>query len=292
MQRRQHEAESGRQDVDPAPLDRRPARHRHRGGARPRRAIGRSPPAAKRSLARRAQGTGTASSRRLAAAGPLSRCAEPMLDHRREHRLHVLGNDGVAAGDQRPGARRAQQADGRARRQARRSIRRRCGCGRPAPARSRAAPARRGSSSTLCCSSRSASTLAIAPSDLTSSRRSTPLSSSRSAAAAGYPRCTRIRNRSSCDSGSGKVPTCSCGFCVAMTKNGSGSGIDLPVERHLPLLHGLEQRALRLGRGAVDFIGEHQLRRRSGRAESGICRVSRSKMDTPSTSAGSRSLVN
>ena len=33
----------------------------------------------------------------------------------------------------------------------------------------------------------------------------------------------RIMKRSSCDSGSGKVPTCSEGFCVAMTKNGAGS---------------------------------------------------------------------
>ena len=32
-----------------------------------------------------------------------------------------------------------------------------------------------------------------------------------------------MRKRSSCDSGSGKVPTCSVGFCVAMTKKGSGS---------------------------------------------------------------------
>ena len=34
----------------------------------------------------------------------------------------------------------------------------------------------------------------------------------------------RIRKRSSCDSGSGKVPTWCEGFCVAMTKKGSGSG--------------------------------------------------------------------
>jgi len=31
-------------------------------------------------------------------------------------------------------------------------------------------------------------------------------------------------NRSSCASGNGYVPSCSIGFCVAMTKNGSGSG--------------------------------------------------------------------
>ena len=32
-----------------------------------------------------------------------------------------------------------------------------------------------------------------------------------------------IRKRSSCDSGSGKVPIWCDGFCVAMTKNGWGS---------------------------------------------------------------------
>ena len=34
----------------------------------------------------------------------------------------------------------------------------------------------------------------------------------------------RRRKRSSCDSGSGKVPSYSCGFCVASTMNGFGSG--------------------------------------------------------------------
>ncbi len=31
-------------------------------------------------------------------------------------------------------------------------------------------------------------------------------------------------NRSTCASGSGYVPSCSIGFCVASTRNGSGSG--------------------------------------------------------------------
>ena len=35
----------------------------------------------------------------------------------------------------------------------------------------------------------------------------------------------------------------------------------LTVERDLMFLHRLQQRALRLGRGAVDFIREHQLRK-------------------------------
>ncbi len=35
----------------------------------------------------------------------------------------------------------------------------------------------------------------------------------------------------------------------------------LPVERHLPLFHGFEQCALRLGRCPVDLIGQNQLRK-------------------------------
>ena len=42
-----------------------------------------------------------------------------------------------------------------------------------------------------------------------------------------------------------------------MTKNGSGSLRVCAVLRHLPLLHRLEQRALRLRRRAVDLVGEH-----------------------------------
>ena len=38
----------------------------------------------------------------------------------------------------------------------------------------------------------------------------------------------RIRKRSTCDSGSGKVPTWNDGFWVATTKNGSGSGCETP----------------------------------------------------------------
>ena len=45
---------------------------------------------------------------------------------------------------------------------------------------------------------------------------------------------TRRRNRSSCDSGSGNVPAKSCGFCVAMTKNGSGSGMVCPSSETWP----------------------------------------------------------
>ena len=102
----------------------------------------------------------------------------------------------------------------------------------------------------------------------------------------------RIRKRSSCDSGSAKVPSCSCGFCVATTKNGLGQRVGRAVGADLALLHGLEQRALRARAGAIDLIGEQQLREDRALAEVEAAGVARSNTDTPMMSAGSRSLVN
>ena len=70
----------------------------------------------------------------------------------------------------------------------------------------------------------------------------------------------RTMNRSSCDSGSGNVPAKSCGFCVARTKNGSGSGMVVPVDRDLALVHRLEQRGLGARARAVDLVGEQDVR--------------------------------
>ena len=60
------------------------------------------------------------------------------------------------------------------------------------------------------------------------------------------------------------------------------------------LLHRLEQRALRLGRGAVDLVGQHQVARRSGPAGSGSAArpPSSTMMLVPTMSAGIRSGVN
>src|SRR5260370_36694301 len=41
----------------------------------------------------------------------------------------------------------------------------------------------------------------------------------------------------------------------------------LAVDRHLALLHGLEQRGLRLGAGAVDLVREEDLRKHRTRPE-------------------------
>ena len=62
--------------------------------------------------------------------------------------------------------------------------------------------------------------------------------------------------RSSCASGSGYVPSCSMGFCVAMTKNGSGRRCVVLAGRHLAFLHRFEQSGLGFRRRAVDLVGE------------------------------------
>ncbi len=65
--------------------------------------------------------------------------------------------------------------------------------------------------------------------------------------------------RSTCASGSGYVPSCSIGFCVAKTRNGSFQFVGLVADGDLLFLHGFKQRALHLGGRAVDFVGEDQL---------------------------------
>ena len=55
------------------------------------------------------------------------------------------------------------------------------------------------------------------------------------------------------------------GFCVAMTKKGSGSGRVTPSAVTLALLHGLEQRRLGLGGRAVDLVGQQELREHRAR---------------------------
>ena len=50
------------------------------------------------------------------------------------------------------------------------------------------------------------------------------------------------------------------GFWVAITRNGRLSDIVSPVDGHLSLLHRLEQGSLRLGRSAVDLVGQHNVR--------------------------------
>ena len=66
--------------------------------------------------------------------------------------------------------------------------------------------------------------------------------------------------RSSCASGSGQVPSCSIGFWVATTTKRIVELAGLAKHRHLPLGHRLQQRALGARRGAVDFVGQQQLR--------------------------------
>ncbi len=66
--------------------------------------------------------------------------------------------------------------------------------------------------------------------------------------------------RSSWASGRLYVPSDSIGFCVASTRNGRSSLWLVPLDRHAILLHDLQQRGVRLGRRAVDLVGQQQLR--------------------------------
>ena len=93
---------------------------------------------------------------------------------------------------------------------------------------------------------------AARPSDSTRSRMA------RSTSAPGSASSTWRRKRSSCASGSGKVPSCSIEFWVATTMKGSGRGRVIAAGGDLPLGHGLEERRLHLGRGAVDLVDQHE----------------------------------
>ena len=44
-----------------------------------------------------------------------------------------------------------------------------------------------------------------------------------------------------------------------MTMKGSGQRVGAAVDRDLALVHGLQQRRLGLGRGAVDFVGQQEM---------------------------------
>ena len=63
------------------------------------------------------------------------------------------------------------------------------------------------------------------------------------------------------------MPSYSIGFCVASTRNGSGSRRVVAVHRHLLLRHRLEQRGLRLRHRAVDLVDEDDVRENRARPE-------------------------
>ena len=69
------------------------------------------------------------------------------------------------------------------------------------------------------------------------------------------------------------MPSYSTGFWVATTRNGSGSGCGVALDRHLALLHRLEQRGLGLGRRAVDLVGQQQVGEHRSLAEAEPARL-------------------
>ena len=69
----------------------------------------------------------------------------------------------------------------------------------------------------------------------------------------------RIRKRSSCASGSGKVPSYSMGFCVASTMNGPGRRCVVPSTVTWRSSMASSSADCVFGRGAVDLVGQHDL---------------------------------
>ena len=83
------------------------------------------------------------------------------------------------------------------------------------------------------------------------------------------------------------------GFWVAITRNGCFQFMRGGAAGDGMLLHGLEQRGLRLGRRAIDLVGQNQVREnRPGRKRSVFEPSSVSIIMLPTMSAGIRSGVN
>ena len=90
----------------------------------------------------------------------------------------------------------------------------------------------------------------------------------------------------------GRCPRTRSGSAWPCTRNGCGTRERLAADRHLVLLHDLEQRRLHLGGRAVDLVGEQEVA--EDRAELGVeaCRCRGGRSRVPTRSAGTRSGVN
>jgi len=61
------------------------------------------------------------------------------------------------------------------------------------------------------------------------------------------------------------VPSYSTGFCVAITKKLDGKRVEHAVNRHLALLHGLQQCGLGLRGVRLISVNQHYIRKKSAR---------------------------
>ena len=194
------------------------------------------------------------------------------------HGLDVVGGHVVAPGEPRPGPGGRQQRrrrrgarpratatarsgwPGRCRRR-RRAPRGPPAPGPPPPARRAGPPARRPGAAPPPARSRGSKPRLC--------RSSTSTSASRS----GSGMVSLSRNRSSWASGSGYVPSYSTGFMRRGDDERVGQQARPAVDGDLPLLHGLQQRGLRLGRRPVDLVGEQQVGEHRPLAEAELARA-------------------
>ena len=221
---------------------------------------------------------------------------EAVRERRHGDRLHVVGHDEVAPGERGPRTRQLEQRQRAARAGADLAP---SGSARVAGdevddvARRRPAPTCTSSTARLQAAHgrRRRRRRRARPRRCRAERAASSISRSSSAARVAR-RAARSRKRSSCASGSGYVPSYSIGFCVASTRNGRGERVGDAVDGDLALLHRLEQRRLGLRRGAVDLVGEEQVREDRARAGTRSSPCAGSKTDEPVTSDGIRSGVN
>ena len=113
----------------------------------------------------------------------------------------------------------------------------------------------------------------------------------RSSSGAGYPMRRRRRNRSSWDSGRGKVPSNSWGFWVAMTTKGRGRAWVVPSTETCP--SPMDSRRAAWVRGVARLISSARTTlEKTGPGRNSKVEVRASKTDAPTTSVGRRSGVN
>ncbi len=188
---------------------------------------------------------------------------EPVAGDRRKHRLHVLraapsGVRTAAPTRARPRAAAARRAaTARAGRRRRRRCRRCRASRRAAPARSRAAPARRARRRPRAAIRAASADRRAAGSVAICARRSPLTRSSRSAAGIGVADLDRHQEAVELRLGQRIGADLLDRILRGDDEEGIGQLARLAVLRHLPLLHRLHQRALRLRRRAVDLVGEH-----------------------------------
>ena len=185
---------------------------------------------------------------------------EAMRQRGHRHRLHVVGQDEVAAADGRLGPGELQQGEAAARRGARAPRGDRSRVAWASVTMYRSSASLTNTSSSAACMASSSARLTSVGTVAASVRRSRRIfrisrSASRVRIADADPQQEAVELRLRQRIGALQLD----GVLRGDHQERLRQRERLPLDRHLRLLHGLQQRRLRLGRGAVDLVGEQQV---------------------------------